>query len=84
LHPARKIRARRSQEQVNVIRHPHEAEQFPTAPDHDLFQPVEKPLSVRVVREDRLPRIATGHQMISRAGKLNPQRPSHRLFMRPQ
>ena len=77
LHAPRKIGTRGAQEQVQVIRHEHEAEKLPAKTIDSLFQAVNHSLIVTIVPEDDLPRVPSGHHVVDRAGKFGSQRSCH-------
>ena len=59
LHAARQVRLRRAEKEVDIVWHENEREEFPAVPNHGLLQAIEQLLSINVIPDDRLARVAT-------------------------
>ena len=71
LHAPRKIGARRLEEQVQVVLHENEGEQFPAAAQHRAAQVIEQPFTVVVVANDALSGVSPRHHVIDSTLKLD-------------
>jgi hypothetical protein len=64
---------------MQMIGHEHKAKEFPPTATHGLLQSFEQPLVIPIVVEDSTLRVATGHHVVNRTGKLDSQGSGHEL-----
>src|SRR5271157_6511659 len=81
LHAPRQVGLGRTEEKVEVVGHERETPQVSTKPPDRLLRSLEQPPVVTLVLEDGPPLVATGHQVMSRAGVLDPQWSGHGLTL---
>ena len=77
LHPTGEVGAWRAEEQMKMIGHQAIREQLPATANDRILQILDESFPIVVVEEDRLPRVATRHDMINRSLVFDAQRSSH-------
>jgi len=80
LHARCQVRLRRFEQEVEMVAHEHPGMHPPAATPARLLQPFKKNQAVIIRLKDRLPAIATGHDMIHCSRILESQKPRHASF----
>ena len=80
LHPLGEIGTRRFEDQVKVIGQNDERVKHPAGPIDGTFQAYQEPAAITIVRDDILPTVTPGHDMVDGVGVLNSQSSRHRLI----
>lgn len=83
LHATGQVRLWRAEKQVDMVRHEDERKEFPAVPNHGVFQAIEQLLSIHVIPEDRLSRVATRHHVVDCASVLDSQWSGHGGILSP-
>jgi hypothetical protein len=81
LHAAGEIWTRRSEKQMEMIRHEDKRKQFPAAANDRIFQVVAQFLPIGIIPKDRLSRVSTRHHMVDSAGVLDSQWSGHESIL---
>jgi hypothetical protein len=79
LHAPRQVGAGRLEEQVQMVVHEDEGEQFPAAKQDCPAQILEQSLTVMVIMNNELSPIAPSHDVINRPLILDSQSPWHAI-----
>ena len=80
LHAPGQVGPRCPHDQVEVIGQHNEGIQHPTGPPDSALQARHQPLAIVIVRDDVLPAVTPGHDMVDGVVILNPESSCHSLI----
>ena len=60
-----------------VVAHEHPRKELESGPLYQFIQKIDKSIAIRIVLHDGFPPVPSGHAMVDRIRKLNPDLPRH-------